>query len=547
MALPSPEDLKVSPAQGRPLVRRLLAAGALLLGEYLLISFLFDAQSLQANGDLLSGLHYVGDLGSIALVATAAALALMGPTLRRALSGLSPRSGSEGNPWPLAAVHAAAYSLFLLVTRHVFAGDPGVRPGLGWGIGWLLSGLVVFGTWLPLALPWRAFSQLRRVFAAALGVGVAAGMAAWVGGELSSVGWHKMASITLSAVAAVLRPIVDDVLVRPAALTIGTAHFAVQVAPICSGFEGIGLIVVLLSGYMLIERRHLRFPRTLALLPIAVITVWMANIVRIAALILVGTYLSPQLAIGGFHSKAGWLLFSAVALGFVAIARNARYFASEGDTANQGHTNSATAYLLPLLTLLATGLATGLLNIGFDWLYPVRAACVLAVLFALRSRYRELPLGLHWQSVGIGVAVFGLWYLLAAGGDEAAVRDLRQGLRMLGPVRAGVWLAGRALGACVVVPIAEELAFRGYLLRRLMRADFTEADPRRIAWVAWVVSSLGFGILHADWLAGTCAGLAYALAQQRRGRVTDAIAAHAVTNLLLAADALLFGHLRWWA
>ena len=36
-----------------------------------------------------------------------------------------------------------------------------------------------------------------------------------------------------------------------------------------------------------------------------------------------------------------------------------------------------------------------------------------------------------------------------------------------------LWLAARVLGSSIIVPIAEELAFRGYLLRRLIDSDFT--------------------------------------------------------------------------
>jgi membrane protease YdiL (CAAX protease family) len=49
------------------------------------------------------------------------------------------------------------------------------------------------------------------------------------------------------------------------------------------------------------------------------------------------------------------------------------------------------------------------------------------------------------------------------------------------------------------------------------------------------VSSAAFGFLHGErWLAGMIAGALYALAWRRGGRFGDAVAAHAVTNALLA-------------
>ena len=48
--------------------------------------------------------------------------------------------------------------------------------------------------------------------------------------------------------------------------------------------------------------------------------------------------------------------------------------------------------------------------------------------------------------------------------------------------------------------------------------------------VSFVISSVAFGVLHGRWLAGILAGMLYALAQYRRGEISDAIVAHAVTQ-----------------
>jgi hypothetical protein len=63
----------------------------------------------------------------------------------------------------------------------------------------------------------------------------------------------------------------------------------------------------------------------------------------------------------------------------------------------------------------------------------------------------------------------------------------------------------------------------------------------------FVASSIAFGILHGDrWLAGAIAGMCYAFAMQRRGRLGDAIAAHGFTNLLLAVWVLITGNWQFW-
>ncbi|MDQ2946310.1 MAG: CAAX prenyl protease-related protein [Acidobacteriota bacterium] len=87
----------------------------------------------------------------------------------------------------------------------------------------------------------------------------------------------------------------------------------------------------------------------------------------------------------------------------------------------------------------------------------------------------------------------------------------------------------------IIVPIAEELAFRGFLMRRLISVNFERVSFQNFTWMALLISSVIFGLMHGErWLAGTVAGLAYALLAARRGRLGDAIWAHAVTNALLA-------------
>jgi len=95
----------------------------------------------------------------------------------------------------------------------------------------------------------------------------------------------------------------------------------------------------------------------------------------------------------------------------------------------------------------------------------------------------------------------------------------------------------------IAVPLAEELAFRGYLLRRIVSADFTEVSPAKFGLASFLISSLAFGALQSNWIAGAVAGMLYAYAQYRRGRVEDAFLAHAVASLLAAVYSWCFAPL----
>jgi len=102
----------------------------------------------------------------------------------------------------------------------------------------------------------------------------------------------------------------------------------------------------------------------------------------------------------------------------------------------------------------------------------------------------------------------------------------------------------RVLGSILIVPLAEELAFRGYVLRRLVSREFETVSFGNLSLAALVVSSVAFGAIHADWLGGTIAGLLFAAVQVWTGSITQAVVAHMVSNATIAVYVLGFG--QWW-
>ena len=77
------------------------------------------------------------------------------------------------------------------------------------------------------------------------------------------------------------------------------------------------------------------------------------------------------------------------------------------------------------------------------------------------------------------------------------------------------------LGAVLLTPIAEELAFRGYLIRKLVlvSGDFEKVIPH-FTLISFFGSSVLFGFLHSQWIAGTLAGIAK---RELRGVPTHAV------------------------
>jgi CAAX prenyl protease-like protein len=200
---------------------------------------------------------------------------------------------------------------------------------------------------------------------------------------------------------------------------------------------------------------------------------------------------------------------------------------------------------MPFLAMGAAALVVGLVSPEFQALYPLRVAAALVPLWIWRRCYGPIRVSFSWTALLLGAIAFVIW--VAFQGPTAAARgeELRLGVASLGVARVP-WIVCRVFGKAFVAPVVEELAFRGFLLRRLIGPDFTEVSLRPFNVKAVLLSSLAFGVLHQSLWAGTLAGMVYALAQHRRGQTGDAILAHAVTNAILTGGPLLGGRWSFW-
>ena len=337
---------------------------------------------------------------------------------------------------------------------------------------------------------------------------------------------------------------------NPATMTIGSQTFTVAISPQCSGLEGVGLMLIFGVLWLWFFRHECRFPQALLLIPAGLSVLFLLNAARIAVLILIGNAGAPQVALGGFHSQAGWIAFNGVALGFSVAATRLPWLTRKQKRRplqNSSAENPTAAYLVPFLLILAVATISRAATNGFEWLYPLRFFAAAAALWFFRLKYRELDWRLTWFAPAAGSLVFIIWLAL----DRVAVahtnNGIASGLASLPTTAKLTWLTFRTLAAVFTVPIAEELAFRGFLIRRLISPEFESLDARRFTYFSVLISSIAFGLLHGDrWLAGTVAGMLYAAALLRRGRIGDAVVAHATTNALLAAWVLFRGNWSLW-
>jgi exosortase E/protease (VPEID-CTERM system) len=452
--------------------------------------------------------------------------------------------------WRFLALHLALVGSFGTLSSYLY----GRNPSDVLAFAWLLTGTTAIGAGTLSFIPISVLTGIRRstgyLWLWALSAVL---MACVVGNSMRSL-WPWTAFLTFQIARQLLSLFVPKVVSDPATMTLGTPRFFVEIAPECSGLEGVGLMLAFGILWLALFRKECRFPRALLLLPAGALLIFFLNSVRIAALILLGDAGAERIALGGFHSQAGWIVFNLVAFGFSIAAvqipwiRTAEAIrAADAPPAAAGaFENPVAPWVLPFVAILAAGMIAHALSDSFEWLYPLRLIAAVAALIYFRRNYAALDWRMDWTAPAAGVVMFAIWigidrFLAAA--PEAMPAELTAAAA---PARL-LWLAARVFAAVVTVPLAEELAFRGFLYRRVISADFETVSLGTFSWVALGLSSLAFGLLHGDrWFAGAVAGVVYGAVMVRRGRIGNAVVAHGTTNALVAVDVIAYRHWHLW-
>ena len=366
--------------------------------------------------------------------------------------------------WRFSVLHVCAMAVFLAAASPSLVNRVSGAHELILLAVWLSAGVsaIIFAgiavipapLWLDLL---RGTGRLCiYAFAAA---GVVWGLAPYLWNAWDDAGWKFGEDLTFWLVSQLLRPLLSAVVADPATHAIGSDRFSVTIEGACSGWEGLGLMVVFSILWLWLSRRECRFPQAFILVPGAMVLIFLLNAVRIAVLILIGHAVSPRVAISGFHSQAGWIAFNMVAFGIALIAPRIPWLNRREalrilpDTA----LNPTIPYLLPFAAILASGMLSRAASAGFEWLYPLRLLAAAGAIWVCRRKYRELNWRPDWLSPVAGGAVFLVWLAL----DSGAHRDsgIAAGLADLSMPARFAWLVSRCTAAVITVPPCRRTCF----------------------------------------------------------------------------------------
>jgi len=540
-------SLSMSSRSRLSLIPRLGIIAAVLVVETLLVSYLIQKTPI----DWLTGparivreiQHWLFRFMIAYAVSLAMLVYLRGADMLAAVSAAGINAPVRGAWW---LAHLLLLVPFGVLSAGLYGGAMALplsfaALAIAWHACAAAAALALFAALAPLDTWTKAFRQTQALPLYALLP--AAGAVAAI--QASQLLWVPTAQFTFRLVRIMLIPLYPSLRSDPATLTVTTDNFSVTITEICSGLEGMGLMLAFCAAWLWYFRREYYFPRALVIVPIAVLLVFLLNAVRIAAIILIGDAGYERIATVGFHSQAGWILFNGAALGVAILARRSPWLHCDARRPAAAADNAAAGYLMPLLTVLAAGMIAHALSGGFDLLYPLRFMAAIAALWAYRRCYAALDWTFTWRAFAAGGLLFGVWLVFAH--FLTTPSPMPQTLSLLPPPLRAAWIGCRVAAATITVPLVEELAYRGYLLRRLVRADFRSVAFQEARWPALWLSAIAFGIAHGGlWLPGILAGLAYGALAMRTGKLGESVAAHAATNALLAAYVLLFNQWQLW-
>ena len=134
--------------------------------------------------------------------------------------------------------------------------------------------------------------------------------------------WQVFSGVVAGLVAFLLKLSYSGVSVTPGVdgPALVAPGFVARIGSMCSGIESMLLFTVLFVIIVAVDFKKINIRKALAVFVPALLGVFLLNVLRIYLLYLVGINISRDIAVGMFHSNAGYVLFSLYFFAFLYYA-----------------------------------------------------------------------------------------------------------------------------------------------------------------------------------------------------------------------------------
>jgi hypothetical protein len=219
------------------------------------------------------------------------------------------------------------------------------------------------------------------------------------------------------------------------------------------------------------------------------------------------------------------------------------------------------AYVAPFILFIAFTLieSRGWLGWGYEAVYTTKTAVVAGSLWAFRRQYPPFSTSGIQMAAVLGAAGFVAWIALdwlqsAIPGLQPLIKAIMQGGRagydpFLGDGSAAAraaFVVVRLTGLAMIVPIMEEVFWRGFLARYLIADDFRNVPQGTFTSTSFAIVTTAFASVHPEVLAALAWGAVINWLYRKTANLWACVVMHAVTNGLLGAYILATGNWRLW-
>jgi CAAX prenyl protease-like protein len=216
--------------------------------------------------------------------------------------------------------------------------------------------------------------------------------------------------------------------------------------------------------------------------------------------------------------------------------------------------HATAAFIAPFLAFVGVMALERMLQLPAQWLYPLRLLVAGALIGTVSWPYFSLRVKVPVGSLVVGAAVFLIWiapdvlfgyrhhWLFENAVTGSASSSLDSDL-----IHKPWFIVLRFSGAALLVPVLEELFWRGWMMRWLIDNNFMKVPLGMYTAASfWIVAAL-FASEHGPyWEVGLAAGIVYNWWMIRTKSLGDCILAHAITNAILSGYVLLTDQWQYW-
>ena len=206
--------------------------------------------------------------------------------------------------------------------------------------------------------------------------------------------------------------------------------------------------------------------------------------------------------------------------------------------------------VVPFVIFVALTALQGKYGLSYYGVYCAKTFVGAFLVWLMWPLVKEMRWAFSWEAIAIGIFVAVFW----VGLDPYCPKWMKVD-RVWNPdidldansTPALAYIAIRIIGSTLVVPHMEEVFFRSFLYRYIIKVDFLSVPLNHFNVRSFLITSVLFGIEHGNqWIAGILCGFCYQWLVLRKNRLGDAMTAHAISNLLLGAYVAWKGQWQFW-